>query len=182
MTPATIAAALLAPTFLLLWLGASTGTKSAPVACILLFGLWANTFGKIAYSHLQATGRPDLISKLFLAELPPYFVMLFLGMRWMGLSGAALAWSARCVGDAIGLFLLDAAPVPSLGRLTAQAVLVGIAIITSLEVGPWSISRLALFFLLSALGLALVWRDRPADLARLLRINVAERSVRGRPA
>jgi O-antigen/teichoic acid export membrane protein len=182
ITPAIVAAALLAPPFLVVWLGHSTGTRSAPVACILFFGLWANTFGRVTYSHLQASGRPDLISMLLLAELLPYFAMLYFGMRWMGLPGAALAWSVRCLIDTVGLFVMDEAPVPNFGRLSAQALLVVVAIGASLEMPIWSLGRLAATVILLALVLALVWRDRPAELGRLFLSNIPAQFLRRRGA
>ena len=177
MTPGTIIAALLAPPFLAIWLGASIGSKSAPVACILLFGLWANAFGRVTYSHLQARGRPDLITKVLLAQLLPYFAALYFGMHWFGLPGAALAWSVRCVVDSLALFLVDDAPVPSATRLAAQALVVIGAIVGSLAIGPLAALRMALVALLPLLGLALVWRDRPLDLRHWLASRLRGRLV-----
>jgi O-antigen/teichoic acid export membrane protein len=168
ITPLVVLAALLAPPFLVAWLGHSTGAKSAPVACILFFGLWANAFGRVTYSHLQASGRPDLVAKMHLAESLPYFAMLYFGMRWLGLPGAALAWSMRCLIDSGGLFVLDKVPVPNLGRLLMQGLLIVLAIIASLEIGAWPV-RLAATAVLLALAVALVWQDRPEHLAELVR-------------
>lgn len=171
MTPACVAAVLLAPPFLVIWLGNSTGTKSAPIACILLFGLWANTFGRIADSDLQAKGRPDLTSKMLSAELPPYLVTLYFLLKWMGLPGAAVAWSLRCLFDTVGLLVLDRAPVPGLRRLVAQGVLILVAVLVSIETAPWSYQRLAAIAILLAVAVVLVWRDRPALFEQLARTH-----------
>jgi O-antigen/teichoic acid export membrane protein len=178
MTPATIAAVALAPPLLVLWLGSSIGVRSAPVACILLFGLWANAFGRIAYCHLQASGRPNTISKLVLAELLPYLAMLYFGMRWMGLPGAAVAWSLRCSADTVGLFFLDQIPVPAVGRLAAQTVLVGVAVVASIDLPIFSVSRLATLIVLCGVAVILVWRGRPANLEQLLPSDFREGLLR----
>ena len=178
MTPVTIAAVVLAPPLLVLWLGSSIGTRSAPVACILLFGLWANAFGRIAYSHLQASGRPNTISKLMLAELLPYLAMLYFGMRWIGLPGAAAAWSLRCSADAVALFFLDQIPVPAVGRLAAQAVLIGVAVVASIDLPILSVSRLAAMIFLCGIGVMFVWQDRPENLGGLIRSDFREGLLR----
>jgi O-antigen/teichoic acid export membrane protein len=89
---------LLAP-FLDLWVGHAVGAKAAPVGRILLIGFWANAFALIPYTRLQASGRPDLVTKVLLLQIPPYILALYLGMKYLGLPGSALAFSARCIVD-----------------------------------------------------------------------------------
>ncbi len=89
---------LLAP-FLDLWVGAQVGAKAAPVGRILLVGFWANAFALIPYTRLQSSGRPDLVTKVLLIQIPPYILALYLGMTYLGLPGSALAFAARCIVD-----------------------------------------------------------------------------------
>jgi O-antigen/teichoic acid export membrane protein len=55
---------------------------------------------------LQGAGRPDLTAKLHLIELPCYLLALWLLIRTLGIEGAAIAWSARAVFDALALFVM----------------------------------------------------------------------------
>ena len=82
-----------------LWVGNSIGGQAAPVGRILLVGFWANAFAMIPYTGLQASGRPDLVTKVLLIEIPPYFLLLYLGLTYFGVPGAALALAARSVID-----------------------------------------------------------------------------------
>jgi len=65
-----------------------------------------NCLAHIPFTLLQARGRADLTGKLHLAELPFYVVLLVVLVGSVGIGGAAIAWSARCVVDALALFLL----------------------------------------------------------------------------
>ncbi len=85
--------------FLDLWVGPQVGAKAAPVGRILLLAFWANAFALISFTRLQASGRPDLVTKVLLIEIPPYFLALYLGMTYLGLAGSAMAFAGRCVVD-----------------------------------------------------------------------------------
>ena len=105
LTPATLTLALVLGPFLELWLGKQHGSAATPVGYLLLFGFWANSLAKIAISRLQALGRPRFPALAHTGEVVPYAVVLYAGLTWMGLMGAAIAWSARAVIDAIILGL-----------------------------------------------------------------------------
>lgn len=167
MTPATLLMVFGAPPFLTLWLGSELGIRTAPVACILLFGLWTNSFARIPYAHLQARARPRQIALMTLAEILPYLVVLYLCMRWLGLPGAALAWSLRCLGDAVALFWLDRSKMHTFRGLAGQGLLVLVAIALSIYLPAWALERLLIAMLAIAIGIGFVWHNRPPQLARL---------------
>ena len=85
--------------FLHAWVGADIGRRAAPVGRILLIAFWANAIAYIPSTRLQAAGRPDLVAKVLLAEIPPYFIALYFGMKYFGLAGCAMAFCGRCVVD-----------------------------------------------------------------------------------
>lgn len=93
---------LIAP-LLSLWIGAEIATKAGSIALILLLGWWVNSFAIIPYSRLQAEGRPDLVAKTHLIELPFYTVSLYYALSEFGLLGAAAAFSTRTAIDYIVL-------------------------------------------------------------------------------
>ena len=143
--PAVLLMVSAAPPFLAFWLGASMGAKTAPIACILLFGIWTNSFGRIVQAHILARGRPNWVAYLLISEILPYGALLYLLLRVAGLPGAALAWSLRCLIDTLGLFIIDRSSRRDLKPLGMEAALVALAITLPHP---------------SALGLVGLWRHR----------------------
>lgn len=161
MTPGTLFAILAAPPFLSVWLGSELGASTAPVACILLFGIWINGFGRIPHSHLQARERPHVITFLMMAELLPYAALLYLFMRLFGLPGAAAAWSLRSLADTIALFILDENSTEEVRKLASQAVLIVSAVVISVMLPPWEVTRLLLTTLAVGASVWCAWRNKP---------------------
>jgi len=54
--------------FLQIWLGDANGKVARSVTLILLFRFWINSLARIPFVKLQASGRPDLIAELHVAE------------------------------------------------------------------------------------------------------------------
>jgi O-antigen/teichoic acid export membrane protein len=104
MTPLVVAGIIALPIFMRLWVGASFAAHAAPVGMILLLGIWVNGLAYIPYNHLQARNRPDLTAKFHVLELVPFLAVLWLGLHFFGLTGAAGAWSLRVTADAALLF------------------------------------------------------------------------------
>jgi O-antigen/teichoic acid export membrane protein len=104
-TPFIVLAMLLMHPFLNLWIGADLAAKMAPVAIILLLGIWINGPAFVPYAYMPAQGRPDLMTKFYLAELLPFLLILWALIAWLGIVGAALAWALRSSADAIFCFV-----------------------------------------------------------------------------
>jgi O-antigen/teichoic acid export membrane protein len=60
-------------------------------------GVLINCFVHVPSNFLCGLGRPDVIAKLLLLELPFYVPFCYLMIRRFGIEGAALAWSVRVV-------------------------------------------------------------------------------------
>ena len=103
-TPFIVLAILLIHPFLIFWIGVDLAAKMAPVAIILLLGIWINGPAYIPYAYMPAQGRPDLMTKFYLAELAPFLFILWVLIAWLGIVGAALAWAIRSSADAIFCF------------------------------------------------------------------------------
>jgi O-antigen/teichoic acid export membrane protein len=86
------------------WVGSEFAREGTSVARWLALGIFVNSLAHVPYSLLQAMGRPDLTAKLHLAEAPVYFLLLWGLLGVYGLAGAAMAWTARVVIDAVLLF------------------------------------------------------------------------------
>jgi O-antigen/teichoic acid export membrane protein len=168
LTPLTLGVFLLAGPFLALWLGGDTGTAMAPLAFILAGGAWANSLARIAFAELQARGRPDLPARTHLAELIPYAALLYVTLATMGVAGAAVAWSIRCLADAAILFWFSHASLRTLRPLLVDLLLVGLGLGCALAFPLWSLAKAALIVAIGIVWLAFAWRRRPPRLDALL--------------
>jgi O-antigen/teichoic acid export membrane protein len=161
--------------FLDLWVGREIGRPAGDVGALIVFGYWANAFGIVPYSWMQGTGRPDLVAKILLAQIPPYLALLYLGMTEFGLLGCAAVFAFRCAVDSSLMWLVarrQVAPLP-LVALMGVPLLAGAVLSSWLSYEDWR-------WWASGAGLALVtaalsWALAPAELvergARLLRLR-----------
>ena len=92
---------ILAAPLLRAWVGDDFAHYAIPVAQLLLIGAWTNGLGFIPYSLMQAQGRPDITAKIHAAEVVPFLALLYGMMTWLGLPGAALAWTTRTTLDSL---------------------------------------------------------------------------------
>jgi len=78
-----------------LWLGRNLSYESVLVLQILALGGVINSVGYPSFALLQGRGRPDVVAKLFVLELPAYAGMIAGLVHWYGAVGAAVACSIR---------------------------------------------------------------------------------------
>lgn len=134
MTPICILAIALVEPFFTLWVGPSLASISAPVACLLVIGAWANGIAYIPLAKLNGSGRPDIVAKIHLSELLPYWLSLAGLLYFFGLAGAAIAWSLRCIADCMLLYWRSRIGFASLSTLLIPFVLL-IASLAALALG-----------------------------------------------
>lgn len=91
--PAVVLAVFLARVILRFWLGAEFAVQSTLVLQILLGGALVNSLALCPHSLLRGLGRPDLIAKFHLAELPIFVGLLWFFVKRWGIAGAALSWT-----------------------------------------------------------------------------------------
>ncbi len=180
MTPLIVLGILCVPAFLSLWLGSDLGERMAPVAVILLVGIWMNALAFLPYSYLQAQGRPDLPAKLHLLEVLPYLAFLWWAIGAWGIQGAALAWTLRVSVDSLLLFSVahrhgtPSAPTSwqSAFSLAAALLLIISAALTMLFFAHEPGVAYGLGLSILALLVLWLWKSTPhelQDFARLLR-------------
>lgn len=87
-----------------LWLGAEFATESTRVLQWLSAGVLLNSLASIPFALVRGVGRPSIPAKLHVIELPFYVFALWLLLRFYGIEGAAIAWTARMLVDAVILF------------------------------------------------------------------------------
>ena len=128
--PLVFLAVLFARPALDLWVGGQFAAHSYVVLQLLALGVFINAPAFIPYSVIQAVGRPDLIAKLYLAELVPYFALLWVLMRAHGIEGVAAAWAIRCAVDTALMLLIMRRVIPAVSQAArhgAVDVLLGCA-------------------------------------------------------
>lgn len=166
---AALSAPILAAIYLIypffdLWIGRALGPQSAAVGVLIILGFWINAFAVVPYSWLQATGRPDLVTKILLIQIPPYLALLYFAMKQFGLIGSAAVFAIRCAADFVLMSLA------ARGRVTHGMLIGGIALLLLVATIATSLLdyRQPLWWLSGvALGLAVAaisWVVAPADL------------------
>ena len=105
MTPLMLVGVLLVEPFLRWWLNPEFASRAGLTGQIFLLGFWINSFARVPYAQLQAAGRPDIVAKCHVAELIPYLALLYVGLHFWGLLGAALVFSMRTFADCALLLL-----------------------------------------------------------------------------
>jgi O-antigen/teichoic acid export membrane protein len=98
--PAIMVMFVVARPFFTIWAGPEFGVRSAPPFYILLFGLMFNILAYIPHSTITASGRTDVLAKLYWIELVLYFLAAFWLVNSYQIMGAAAAWSLRVIVDA----------------------------------------------------------------------------------
>jgi O-antigen/teichoic acid export membrane protein len=128
MTPLFVGGILLIEVFFNWWISPEFSSESANLGRILLLAFFFNCFAKIPYALIQARGRPELVALTHLAELLPYFALLYLGINLFGVPGAAIAFCIRVIADYVILSALAGTLASSASLLPIPTVLVGLAI------------------------------------------------------
>lgn len=123
--------------FLHVWIGKDLAAEAPFIGRILVAAIWANGLALISFTQLQASGRPDLVARVQLIEIPPYLALLYLGMHYLGLTGAALAAATRYVADCVVLTVVAGAPAKGKGVLAAHF---GLLLLGVWAAGLWPIT------------------------------------------
>lgn len=168
ITPPVLVAIFLLEPLLSLWVGREMATLSTPLGRILILGFWANAFALVPFMKLQSSGRPDLVTKVLLIEIPPYLATLWAGMKLFGLPGSAMAFAARCIVDFVLLTWAagrDFRPLPS---LFSHLLMVVAAIALAGHYSPGAWQWWIGLALLPAFAASLGWRTLPQGQRNLI--------------
>jgi O-antigen/teichoic acid export membrane protein len=179
MTPIVVIGLLLIKPFLIFWVGAALGAKSALVGQILLPGIWANTLAFIPFTYLQGRGRPDLPAKFHLLELLPYIGILWVLVDLLGVPGAAWAWDLRILADTLLLFWA-AGSISTLSYIMLGTLPIAGALFVALKTPCDSALYVGLAIILafSSIGLSVVITPQIQRTAILRRLTLRPRSVK----
>lgn len=151
---------------LTLWLGPEYAERSALALQILAVGVLANAAAHVPFGLLQSAGRPDLPARFHLLELPLQLVLVWLLVSRYGITGAAMAWTARIILDAALLFaaaarlgllradVLVRSPLP--GAVGGTALGAGAALVAMLLLDGL-VARIAILLGIGAATALLLW-------------------------
>jgi O-antigen/teichoic acid export membrane protein len=148
MTLICVPAILIADPGLRWWISENFAHESHLTAEILLVGTWINGLAMLPFTLLQGRNRPDVIAKLHALEILPFIVVLWLCIKTMGQSGAALAWCIRVAADGGLMFLAAGYRAGSLKDLLLPALTVLGALAMSEFGRPNAVSTFSLVFVL----------------------------------
>ena len=149
LTPLSIVAIALSAPFFRVWIGPTLAQAASPVAVILLVGGWVHGIAHIPSTILLGRSRPDVVTKLLLACLVPYVVILYFATVHFGVIGAAAAWTIRAAFDPI-LFAYTRPYRSDLRRVAVSAAFVIAAMAAALFLSWTSAIYWALNFVILA--------------------------------
>ena len=177
MSVPVLGAIFLIEPFLRLWVGESVGMQSGPVGRIVLIGFWVNSLAQISFVRLQASGRPSLVTKALLVEIPIYNIALFLVLGRFGFIGCAILFTIRCTIDYLILTWLADRRIPGWRMLF---VTLGMLSLGALAADRWEITDWRWWASAIVIGAGLLvtgWIAMPADVMSRLRALPIIRSV-----
>jgi O-antigen/teichoic acid export membrane protein len=122
------------------WISPELAAKGTLVGELLIIGVWVNGLALLPHAYLQANARPRISAVFHLAELLPYMLVLWLGLKFWGVAGAALAGSLRMIADTILHYWATDDGGSSLGELMLPGlmILAGLAAVMTLGAdNPW---------------------------------------------
>jgi O-antigen/teichoic acid export membrane protein len=154
LTPVVVVAILLTSPFFRLWIGAAAAARCTRAGELMLVGVWINGLSWVPHALLQARGRPDLTAKFHVFELVPFVGLLWAGIHFGGVSGAAAIWCLRVTVDAALLFMAARMMQAVLVRLIPSAVVISLAFASSVAIGDHLVLRVVLT---AALGTASIF-------------------------
>ena len=106
MFPIALLAIIFSYEGLSIWLGLDFAINSASILRWMAVGVFLHSLAQVPYALLQGAGRPDMIAKAHLVELPLYCVLLWQLIGLAGTEGAAAAWTIRLSIDCVLSFYL----------------------------------------------------------------------------
>lgn len=91
----------LTPELLGVWLGEAFVVNSTTATRLLLVGVALNTAAFPAHASVLARGRPSHLTALYAVEVVLYLGLAYGLVTWLGLTGAAAAWTLRVLLDTL---------------------------------------------------------------------------------
>jgi len=106
LVPTVYILTIIAKPFFTMWAGEDFGRESVTPFYIILSGIVVNIVAYFPHTAIIASGRTDVLAKLYWIELPFYILIVWYLTTHFGILGTAAAWSLRVIVDAFLMFFL----------------------------------------------------------------------------
>jgi O-antigen/teichoic acid export membrane protein len=150
-----------------LWVGSEFARHSASAAKWLAVGVFTNVLAQVPFTVLQSMGKPDIVARLQLVQLPFYAVAIwYLTLTW-GVNGTAIAWAARAAIEFLLLVFAADRLMPAHGARDSGMPLRHIMVVGGALLAFWFIGtafdselamQIAAFGIMVSLLIAWEWR------------------------
>ncbi|MFZ0929693.1 MAG: polysaccharide biosynthesis C-terminal domain-containing protein [Syntrophobacteraceae bacterium] len=104
-----------APEIFRLWLGHELALQVTLPFRVLIFGFGAALLAPLSGTLMEAIGRPDIVVKLYMVELPFNIAIVWVLVRHYGIPGAALSFTVRALLETSVLWLILYRSIPLSG-------------------------------------------------------------------
>ena len=142
-----------------LWLGHEFALKSSNIFKILAYGILLNSIAGFPMILFQGIGKPDVIAKVYIAELVLYIPLLSLFIYKFGIVGAGLGWIIRQVIDIVILFglIFGKKTIRMKEFINAEMLELGLFFLLSILIVMYADSLSLIFKFISAVSLLCVF-------------------------
>jgi O-antigen/teichoic acid export membrane protein len=89
-----------------LWIGEGFAMQATTPFRVLILGFGIGLMAPISGALLEGIGRPDLLAKVYLVELPVNVLLVWLLVRQFGMTGAAISYALRTVLETFTFWIL----------------------------------------------------------------------------
>ena len=131
LAPCYIVGILALPFFLKFWLGVEFAERAAKVAILLGLAAWLDAISTVPYVSLLATQKISREGKLALFILAPNIGLLYVGLLYFGVLGAAAVAIIRSASYLVGRIVITGFQVP-LFDIYSQSCLVCLASVAAM--------------------------------------------------
>jgi O-antigen/teichoic acid export membrane protein len=102
-----------------LWIGPAFAAQATVPLKVLVFGFVMGLLAPLSAALLEAVGRPDVLVKVYLVELPFNVIFVWALTKYFGLVGAALSYTVRTAIETIALWVVvyRVVPFPATGLI-----------------------------------------------------------------
>ncbi|MDD2719990.1 MAG: flippase [Gallionella sp.] len=161
---------------LTMWIDETFARHSTPVVQWLLVGIFMNGLAQVPVALIHGNGRPELVAKLHLAELPLYLLALLVLLKTYGITGVAIASMARMAVDAIVLLLISRRLLPEATPAIRQCLqfllVMTVTLLIAAAIDPLSLKALFCMAALLLFG-GWAWTTLKVDERKIARRLVA---------
>jgi O-antigen/teichoic acid export membrane protein len=158
--PATVLIFTFAREGMTLWMGAEFASHASVLLRWLAIGVFINCLAQAPFALIQGAGRPDIVARLHMVELPLYVLAIWGLTVTFGLEGVAIAWALRVAVDAGVLFAVAERLVPTgsaVLRKTVQMIALSGVALAALALPDGTPMRIALVLSVAVLFLWSAW-------------------------